>query len=121
MANHNDFGKEAEQRAVTFLQQNHFQILARNWRFQKAEIDIIARKGNTIHIVEVKARSSDFFISPEEAVDTRKIKLLISAADAYLQNMEENDVEVQFDIISIIAHSGQFKIDYMEDAFNSID
>lgn len=86
----------------------------------KAEIDIIARKGNIIHIVEVKARSSDDFITPEEAVNRKKRKLLIMAANEFVQNLEE-EVEVQFDIISILSENGKFTLEYIDDAFESID
>lgn len=120
MAEHNDFGKLAEELAVNFLKQNHYQILARNWYWQKAEIDIVARKDNVIHIVEVKARTSDDFILPEEAVNRKKRKLLIIAANEFVQNLDE-EVEVQFDIISILSENGKFTLEYIDDAFESID
>ncbi|AQX08828.1 YraN family protein [Elizabethkingia ursingii] len=120
MAEHNDFGKLAEELAVNFLKQNHYQILARNWYWQKAEIDIIAKKDNIIHIVEVKARTSDDFITPEEAVNRKKRKLLIMAANEFVQNLDE-EVEVQFDIISILSENGKFTLEYIDDAFESID
>jgi len=63
MADHNDLGKLAEDLAVQFLQENGYKILVRNFRYQKAEIDIIAEKDNLIIVTEVKARSTDFFHS----------------------------------------------------------
>lgn len=120
MAEHNDFGTLAEEQAVIFLKQNHYWILARNWYWQKAEIDIIARKDNVIHIVEVKARTSDDFILPEEAVNQKKRKLLIMAANEFVQNLDE-EVEVQFDIISILSENGKYTLEYIDDAFESID
>ncbi len=113
-------GSWQKNRLSFFLKQNHYLILARNWYWQKAEIDIIARKGNIIHIVEVKARSSDDFITPEEAVNWKKRKLLIMAANEFVQNLEE-EVEVQFDIISILSENGKFTLEYIDDAFESID
>lgn len=59
-----DFGQEAEKRAADFLEKKGYEILARNYRFLKAEIDLIAHYQNTLVIVEVKARSSSFFGAP---------------------------------------------------------
>ena len=73
MANHNDFGKKAEDLAVEYLQKNGYKILVRNFRFQKAEIDIVTEKDSLIVVVEVKARSTDAFMLPQEAVNKRKI------------------------------------------------
>jgi len=120
MAYNNDFGKKAEDFAVEFLIRNNFQILERNWRYGKAEIDIISRKGEKIHIIEVKARTSDKIVSPEEAVNIKKIKLLMYAADAYTCVLDE-DLDIQFDIISIIYKNSKFNLKYIEDAFNSIN
>lgn len=78
------------------------------------------QKDNIIHIVEVKARTSDDFITPEEAVNRKKRKLLIIAADEFVQNLDE-EVEVQFDIISILSENGKFTLEYIDDAFESID
>ena len=75
MADHNDFGKIAEDLAVDFLVQNEYKILARNFRYLKAEVDIIAEFENQIVIVEVKARKTDAFLEPQEAVKKKKVKL----------------------------------------------
>ena len=58
MAEHNDFGKQAEDFSVTFLQEKGYEIIARNFFYQKGEIDIIALFNNQIIVVEVKARNS---------------------------------------------------------------
>ena len=58
MAEHNELGKLGEEMAVEFLRKDGYSILETNWTFQKAEIDILAQKGNTLAIVEVKTRSS---------------------------------------------------------------
>ena len=64
MADHNEFGKLAEELAEQFLVQKNYKILAKNFRYQKAEIDIIAEFQNQIIIVEVKARNTDAFMLP---------------------------------------------------------
>ncbi|GET45764.1 MAG: YraN family protein [Capnocytophaga felis] len=118
MAAHNDFGKEAEQIAADFLVKNGHQILERNFTFGHAEIDIISQKGNTLHIVEVKARTSTAYGEPESFVSKQKIDLVIKATNHYIEK-KDLDLEVQFDIISIVKNSIEFNINYIEDAFYS--
>ena len=76
MAQHNDLGKIGEQLAVEYLEAKGYEIVTRNYVFQKAEIDIIAKHDNQIICVEVKTRNSDFFGDPQEFVTKSKIKLL---------------------------------------------
>ncbi|MDR2121509.1 MAG: YraN family protein [Flavobacteriaceae bacterium] len=119
MATHNDFGKEAEKEAEKFLHHSGYEIVERNLRYGKAEIDIIAKKDSELIIVEVKARSYDDIISPEEAVTLSKKKLLIMAADRYVTD-NDLDMEVRFDIISIIKKSDKWELTHIENAFNAI-
>lgn len=116
MAKHYELGKEGEQLAVDFLIKKGYQILDRNWRFQKAEVDIIAQKNEILAAVEVKTRSSDYFGKPEEFVNPKKIQLLLSAIDNYVIE-RDLDVEVRFDIIAIIQNKTATKIEHLEDAF----
>lgn len=121
MAEHTDFGKQAEQYAVEYLESKGYRIVAKNFRYQKAEIDIIAEYENLLIIIEVKARANNLFIEPYEAVDKRKIKLIVSAADAFLRE-NSYESEVRFDIVSIIRGEGnQLKIQHIENAFESFD
>jgi putative endonuclease len=121
MAQHNDFGKIAEDLAVEYLQKNGYKILVRNFRFQKAEIDIIAEKDNLIVVVEVKARSTDAFMLPQEAVTKTKIKLIVSAANHYLEKFNKNQ-EVRFDIISVLPDEKKnLIIEHIIDAFEAFD
>lgn len=121
MANHNDLGKKAEDLAVEFLQKNGYKILIRNFRYQKAEIDIITEKDSLIVVVEVKARSTDAFMLPQEAVNKRKISLIVSAANHYLEEFKK-DQEVRFDIISVLPdEKGRLVIEHIIDAFEAFD
>ena len=121
MAEHNEFGKLAEELAEQFLVQKNYKILAKNFRYQKAEIDIIAEFENQIIIVEVKARNTDAFMLPQEAINKRKIKLIVSAANYFL---EENNIdkETRFDAISVLPdESGKLEITHLENAFEAFD
>lgn len=116
MSKHYDLGKEGEQLAVEYLQTKKYQILERNWRFQKAEVDIIAQKDSILAVVEVKTRSTKEFGDPQDFVKPKKIKLLVRAIDEYVVK-NELDVEVRFDIIAIVKNDKQWEIEHLEDAF----
>ena len=121
MAEHNDFGTLAEELATNFLVENGYKILQKNFRYQRAEIDIIAEFQNQIIVVEVKARGTDIFMAPEEAVTKTKIKLLVLAADQYLKQHNIRQ-EVRFDIITVLPdNSGKLEIKHLQDAFQSFD
>ena len=116
MAEHNDFGKLGEELAVNYLIEKGYEILERNWRNIHKEIDIIARDGKDLVIVEVKTRQSDENGEPDMAVTRQKQTRLISAANAYLfQN--SLDINTRFDIISIIMKDNSPVINHIEDAF----
>lgn len=116
MAEHNELGKKGEQLAIEFLIKNDYKILEKNYRYLKAEVDIIAQKGETLAVIEVKTRSSAFFGNPEEFVNSKKIKLLLSAIDNYVVE-KDIDVEVRFDIIAIIINKKETKIEHLKNAF----
>ncbi|MFT4683447.1 MAG: putative endonuclease [Flavobacteriales bacterium] len=116
MAQHNELGKKGEQLAIDYLVEKGYTILDKNWRFQKAEIDIIAQKENTLAVVEVKTRSSDYFGNPQDFVNPKKIQLSVSAINEYVISKDLN-VDVRFDIIAILKTEKETKIEHLEDAF----
>ena len=116
MASHNDLGKKGEELAVQFLESKGYEIVARNYQFQKAEVDIIARKANTLAIIEVKTRSTPEFGNPQEFLKGKQIQRLVKAADHFVT--ENNlEVDVRFDIIGIIQNKAGTKLEHLEDAF----
>jgi len=116
MAQHNDLGKIGEEKAIAYLQSIGFTILDKNWRFKKAEVDIIAQKDNLVIAVEVKTRSSLEFGNPQDFVNPKKIKLLVEAMDQYVCS-KDLDVNLRFDIIAVYTQNSDFKIEHLEDAF----
>lgn len=121
MADHNDFGKLAEELAENFLVKKNYKILAKNYRYLKAEIDIIAQFENQIVIVEVKARATDAFILPQEAINKKKIRLIVSAANEFLET-NNIDLETRFDVISVLpSEKGKLEITHIENAFYAFD
>jgi len=116
MAYHNDLGNLGEQLATNLLLEKGYEVLERNFIFQKAEIDIIAQKKNELVIVEVKTRNSAFFGDPQDFVTPSKIKLLVKAANEYVIS-NNLDVEVRFDIISVIKNKHVEQLEHFENAF----
>jgi putative endonuclease len=116
MADHNDLGKVGEELAVEFLRKNGYEILETNWTFQKAEVDIIAQKENTLAIIEVKTRSSLNFGLPQDFVKPKKIQLLVKAVNEYVIT-NNLDVEVRFDIIAVHKEGKSFALEHLVDAF----
>lgn len=116
MGKHNELGKKGEQLAVDFLFENGYTIVERNYRFDRAEVDIIAKKEQVLAIIEVKTRATDAFGNPQDFVKPKQIKNLVKAVNEYvLEN--ELDVEVRFDIIAILKNKGSFNIEHIPNAF----
>jgi putative endonuclease len=114
MAQHNETGKEGEEMAALFLIKNGYRVLARNFRYKKSEIDIIAQKDKTIVFAEVKTRTTSFFQEPELSVTRSKQKQITLGANYYIQ---ENDInlDIRFDIIAITL--SPYNLNHIEDAF----
>ena len=117
MAEHNRTGAEGEQLACQFLEAAGFEVLERNWKHGKLEIDIVARHERYLVFVEVKTRSSNQHGEPEEAVKKGKRAKLIKAANAYIQ-LNGCDLAARFDIVSVILHPpGKPYIHHIPEAF----
>lgn len=111
-------GRRGEDLAASYLRERGYQIVRRNFRYGRREIDIIARRDGVTVFVEVKTRSSDRFGSPGEAVDTRKLGVLRKVALAYLTRHGAADRPCRFDLIGIRLRDGDYTIDHTEDIFS---
>lgn len=116
MAKHNELGKLGEDLAVKYLIGLGYQILNRNWIYQKKELDVVALKDDFLVVVEVKSRSTDYFEHPADAITLSKIKLLVKATQAYV-DLKEIKQEVRFDVVSVIKKGEKYVIEHIEDAF----
>lgn len=116
MGKHNEFGKLGEQLAVDFLIENGYAIINRNYRYLRAEIDILAKKDATLAVIEVKSRSTDFVEDLADTVNKKKRQLLVNAADAFVIE-HDLDEEVRFDIITILKKGNDYELEHLEDAF----
>ena len=116
MALHNELGKQGEEMAVDFLLKSDYNILSRNYRYEKAEVDILAQKNGILAAIEVKTRSTNDFGNPQDFVKPKQIKNLVKAVDAYI-NEFELDLEVSFAIIAIVNGKDSLTIEHLKDAF----
>jgi putative endonuclease len=111
-----DLGKKGESLAADHLSAKGFKLLARNFRAGKAEIDIVALDQGVLVIVEVKTRNTRYFGEPEESVTKSKQKLLVRAANTYV-NYRSFKGEVRFDVVSVIIDEQGSSIVHIPDAF----
>ena len=89
-----------EEIAARFLLSEGFDLLHRNWRSGRYELDIVARKEGVLHIVEVKSRKADGLTAPEEAMTRKKFNALFRAAQQYVA-LYRIDADTQFDLIAV--------------------
>ena len=94
-------GEIAEDRACEILKEEGYEIVARNWRCRTGEIDIIARDGQVLAFVEVKARRTEAFGGPEMAVDRTKQRRIISAARRFLSTTA-CELPIRFDVVAFV-------------------
>lgn len=116
MAQHNLLGKKGEMLAARYLLDKGYAILEYNWRCGHKEVDIIAKERDTVVFVEVKSRATDAFGDAVDAVTPAKISRLISAADAYVQR-KNIDLNIRFDIVTVVGDGECHAIEHIEDAF----
>jgi putative endonuclease len=116
LAKHNKLGKDGELIAFMVLQRDGFTILETNWRFQKAELDIIAQKDGFLIFIEVKTRSSKKYGTLSDAIDKKKISLYKGAVEGYLEQYP-SELEVRFDVVNIIIGKDETEIEHIPNAF----
>jgi putative endonuclease len=109
-------GREGEELAAHYLAEKGYEIVERNYRHKRSEIDLIVKKNNWLVFVEVKFRSSDAFGYPEDFVDYKKTRNIMDGAEQYTydKNWQGN---VRYDIVAIRRINGEQEIKHIEDAF----
>jgi putative endonuclease len=114
--NNIEIGLLGEQLACDYLRKKDFQIIDRNYRFKKNEVDIIAKKDNQLIIIEVKTRQTAEIGEPWQAVTRNKQKQIIQVANQYVQS-KNIELNTRFDIISIVHNSYRTELKHLEGAF----
>jgi putative endonuclease len=110
-------GRSYEKLAALYFEQKGFQILERNWRAGRKELDLIVKKDNLLIFVEVKSASSKKYGHPSERVDQKKIANLSNAANQYLIDKNIKNMDLRFDVVTFL--EGQ--LEHYPDAFEVIE
>jgi len=116
MATIHELGRRGEELAAQYLLEKGYKILETNWRFHHNELDLIAEDSSTLVVAEVKTRQSNALGEPEMAVTREKQRAIVRSANAYVRWKHRN-IEVRFDIISILIQGEQVTIHHIPDAF----
>jgi len=111
------FGQQGESLAARYLKKHGYRILENNYRTPMGEIDIIARDGDTLVFVEVKARRSGRYGPPQAAVTHRKQRRISMAALHYLKTTGRAQARARFDVVAISGSGKHPEIDIIKNAF----
>ncbi len=118
VGNNQDLGRTGEDIAAKYLTKHGYKIIARNFRCRSGEIDIIARDGEYIVFVEVKARTSDRYGAATEAVNIHKQQRLKRLATYYLHMTGQLNVNCRFDVVILMPdHNKDWAVSIIKNAF----
>lgn len=110
-------GRWGEGIAVGHIVKCGWEILERNWRLGRLEVDVVARDGPWLVLVEVKTRTEPVQADWHRMVSTAQQQRLIRAARAYLQRHPSRDLEVRFDVIAVLRNRYGHRVIHTENAF----
>ncbi|HEX8660069.1 MAG TPA: YraN family protein [Hymenobacter sp.] len=112
-----ELGQAGETAAADYFQTQGYEVLARGYRYGRAEVDLVLQHGAELLVfVEVKTRSSSQYGPPETFVSARK-KELFRLAATHLQEEMNWTGDIRFDIVALTLLQQGFKIEHFEDAF----
>jgi putative endonuclease len=111
-------GRWGENQARRFLQSSGFTTIARNWRFDKGELDLVMADGNAIVFVEVKSRADENFAPATTAITAKKKGTLLRTAKHFLRQYNLSDRPLRFDVVTVILGKiGKPQIKHYRNAF----
>ena len=120
MSKHLSLGKKGEDIAASYLINKGYEIIDRNWKTERLELDLIAKKDGIYVFIEVKTRSTSFYGNPEEAITKAKKDNILEAVELYLE--EKNiDSEIRIDVVTLILKENSHSITHLEDAILPYD
>ena len=112
-----ELGSSAEDRAAAFLTTRGYEIEERNFSCKLGEVDIVARKGDTLVFVEVRSRTNSGRVHPAATVTRRKQQQIVKTAMVYCQDHRITDIMIRFDVVAVM--EGGKKIELIENAFEA--
>lgn len=110
-------GARAEQLACEHLERRGFEIVGRNVRIGRLELDVIARRGSLLVVCEVRSRRSDRVMTPAQSVDYRKVAHVREAARGWLRANRPGTSQLRFDVASVLFDTAEGRLNYLEGAF----
>jgi putative endonuclease len=110
-------GEAGEQLVARHLEREGFQIVGRNVRVGRLELDLVARRGSLLVFCEVRTRASRAFVDPIDTIDAAKQQRIRRAAEAWLRAAREQPSEVRFDAASVVLSDTEQALTYYESAF----
>ncbi len=115
--NNRSSGDLGEDIASRYLERSGYEVVERNYRTRRGELDLVARRGDTLIIVEVKLRRGTAYGDPLEAVTPRKQQTIRLMAEEYLSERDPSFEDLRFDVVGILLLAGRPEISHVEDAF----
>ena len=119
MAAKREIGKAGEDAAAGYLQRKGYEILERNWRSGHLELDIIARHGRNLVVVEVKTRRADLNQLPQDTINATKMRRVVQAANSYARQLRDPNLTLRLDFILVTVEiDGRMSIYHAENALH---
>ncbi len=115
--NRRKLGTRYEHAAARYLEANGFEVVARNYRYSRNEIDLICCKGSELIFVEVKGQRSESFGPAHYRVDERKQQAIIEAAQGYLAGAHATYESYRFDVVIVTERGNDLDVEHIEGAF----
>ena len=116
MTEKREIGTKGENEAVNFLLANGYNVVHRNFRFGRGEIDIIAQNDKVLVFIEVKTRNNSNFGYPEDFVSEHQQERIHLVAEEYIVKSGWQG-DIRFDVIAILNNKDEYQLDHFEDAF----
>lgn len=108
------FGKEGEDYATSYLEEQGYKILERNFACKTGEIDIIAEENGTIIFIEIKSRTNLEYGLPSEAVTEAKLKHIYRSAEYYLMKKHLYNIDTRIDVIEIYKYNNKYTLNHLK-------
>jgi putative endonuclease len=112
-------GREAEALAAAFLEERGFEVIARNHRTRRGEVDLVCREGDLLCFVEVRSRTSGAQGGPEETVGPRKARRVVAAATDWAMRNGGAERAIRFDVVAVAFGEGAPRITHFPAAFDA--
>jgi putative endonuclease len=112
-------GREAEDLAAAYLAERGYEVIARNHRIRRGEVDLVCREGDVLCFVEVRSRTSQAQGGPEETVGPVKARRVVAAATDWAVRNGGLDRAIRFDVVAVTFGEGAPRLEHFRGAFDA--